>query len=201
LIYKYDICSWVGYNSTSLDLYFSFPCAYASCQRTYYLVASVTDSLGAGATSSVAQLVVNATYNTTLPETIYCPNCPGTVGTNVTVGVPGIYVPPIAPPTISPTESLFKLTDTARQLNITGTGLIVIMIIDRILTLAGIATLISIAVGAAVGYLTRNGQVTSIAILLMVLLFTLIGFYPWWFGLVFIIIAGLIVTLMFKGAF
>jgi len=201
LIYKYDICSWVGYNSTSLDLYFSFPCSYASCQRTYYLVASVTDSLGAGATSSVVQLVVNATYNATLPETIYCPNCPGTVGSNVTVGVPGIYVPPAAPPTISPTESLFKLTDTARQLNITGPGLIGIMILDRILTLAGIATLISIAVGAGVGYITKNGQVIGIAILLMVLLFTLIGFYPWWFGIVFIIIAGLIVTLMFKGAF
>jgi len=201
LIYKYDICSWVGYNSTSLDLYFSFPCAYASCQRTYYLVASVTDSLGAGATSSVAQLVVNATYNTTLPETIYCPNCPGTVGTNVTVGVPGIYVPPIAPPTISPTESLFKLTDTARQLNITGTGLIVIMIIDRILTLAGIATLIVVALTAVVGYYTKSGQVAAIVALLMVMLFTIIGFYPWWFGIVLIIIAGLIVTLMFKGVF
>jgi hypothetical protein len=165
------------------------------------LVASVTDSLGAGATSSVVQLVVNATYNTTLPETIYCPNCPGTVGSNITAGVPGVYVPPVVSPTISPTESLFKLTDTARQLNITGPALVGIMIIDRILTLAGIATLISIAVGAAVGYLTRNGQVTGIAILLMVLLFTLAGFYPWWFGLVFIIIAGLIVTIMFREAF
>ena len=201
LIYKYDICEWVSYNLTSLDLYFSFPCAYTSCQRTYYLVASVTDSLGAGATSSVVQLVVNATYNTTLPETIYCPNCPGLTGANITVGVPGVYVPPVAPPVISPTESLFKLTDIARQLNVTGFGLIGIMIIDRILTLAGIATLISIAVGAVIGYLTRNGQVTTIVILLMVLLFTLIGFYPWWFGIVFIIIAGLIVTIMFKEAF
>jgi hypothetical protein len=201
LIYKYDICKWVGYNSTSLDLYFSFPCAYTSCQRTYYLIASVTDSLGAGATSSVVQLVVNATYNTTLPETIYCPNCPGTVGSNVTVGVPGIYVPPVVPPTISPTESLFKLTDTARQLNITGAGLVGIMIIDRILTLAGIATLITIAVGAALGYITKNGHVAAIAILISIGFFTLIGFYPWWFGIVFIIIAGLIVTLMFKGAF
>jgi hypothetical protein len=201
LIYKYDICSWVGYNLTSLDLYFSLPCSYTSCQRTYYLIASVTDSLGASATSSVVQLVVNATYNTTLPETIYTPNCPGVVGANITVGVPGIYLPPVAPPVISPTESLFKLTDTARQLNITGAGLIGIMIIDRILTLAGIATLISIVIGAAVGYLTRNGQVAAIAILLSVVFFTLAGFYPWWFGIVFIIIAGLIVTLIFRGAF
>jgi hypothetical protein len=201
LIYRYDICQWVGYNSTSLDLYFSFPCAYTSCQRTYYLVASVTDSLGAGATSSVVQLLVNATYNTTLPETIYCPNCPGTVGSNVTVGVPGIYVPPVVSPIISPTESLFKLTDIAMQLNITGAGLVGIMIIDRILTLAGIATLISIGIGAALGYITKNGFVVAVGILLLVIFFTLIGFYPWWFGIVFIIIAGLIVTLMFKGAF
>jgi hypothetical protein len=201
LIYKYDICKWVGYNSTILDLYFSFPCAYTSCQRTYYLVASVTDSLGAGATSSVAQLVVNATYNTTLPETIYCPNCPGVVGPNITVGVPGVYVPPVVVPVISPTESLFKLTDTARQLNITGASLVGIMIIDRILTLAGIATLIVISLATIVGYYTKSGQVAAIVALLMVMLFTIIGFYPWWFGIVFIIIAGLIFTLIMKGAF
>jgi len=93
------------------------------------------------------------------------------------------------------------LTGTALQLNITGSALVGIAILDRILSLAGIATLISIAVGAGVGYVTRNGHVAAIAILLSVIFFTLIGFYPWWFGLVFIIIAGLIVTIMFKEAF
>jgi hypothetical protein len=114
-----------------------------------------------------------------------------------------IVSPPIpgAPPGAGYTGGLFNLTGTAQQLNLTGTALVGIAILDRLFSLAGIATFISIAVGAAVGYLTRNGQVTAIAILLMVLLFTLIGFYPWWFGIVFIIIAGLIVTLMFKGAF
>ena len=118
--------------------------------------------------------------------------------TTTTVGAPTI---PGAPPGVGYTGGLFNLTGTALKLNISGAALVGISILDRLLSLAGIATFISIAVGAAVGYLTRNGQVTAIAILLMVLLFTLIGFYPWWFGIVFIIIAGLIVTLMFKGAF
>jgi hypothetical protein len=200
LIYKYDICSWVGYNSTSLDLYFSFPCGYTSCQRTYYLVASVTDSLGAGATSSVVQLLVNATYNTTLSETIYCPNCPGTVGANVTIGVPSIPTVPTIPTAISPTESLFHLTDIAIGLNITGPALVGIMIIDKFLSLAGIATLIVIGFGIAVGYATKSGQAVVVTFLIGVMVFTLLGFYPWWLGLVFIIIAGFIFALAMKGA-
>jgi hypothetical protein len=118
--------------------------------------------------------------------------------TTITTGPAPI---PGAPPGAGYTGGLFNLTGAAIELNISGGALVGIAIIDRILSLAGIATFISIVVGAVVGYLTRNGQVTAIAILLMVLLFTLIGFYPWWFGIVFIIIAGLIVTLMFKGAF
>ena len=121
-----------------------------------------------------------------------------TTTTTTTIGPSPI---PGAPPGVGYTGGLFNLTGTALQLNITGSALVGIAILDRILSLAGIATFISIAVGAAVGYLTRNGQVTAITILLMVLLFTLAGFYPWWFGLVFIIIAGLIVTIMFREAF
>jgi hypothetical protein len=118
--------------------------------------------------------------------------------TTTTIGPSPI---PGAPPGVGYTGGLFNLTGKAIELNITGAALVGVAILDRLFSLAGIATFISIAVGAAVGYLTRNGQITAIAILLMVLLFTLIGFYPWWFGLVFIIIAGLIVTIMFKEAF
>jgi hypothetical protein len=118
--------------------------------------------------------------------------------TTTTIGPPPI---PGAPPSAGYTGGLFNLTGTALQLNITGSALVGIAILDRILSLAGIATFISIAIGAGVGYVTRNGHVAAIAILLSVIFFTLIGFYPWWFGIVFIIIAGLIVTLMFKGAF
>jgi hypothetical protein len=125
-------------------------------------------------------------------------SCAAVTTTTTTIVAPTI---PGAPPGVGYTGGLFNLTGKAMELNITGSALVGIAILDRMLSLAGIATFISIAVGAAVGYLTRNGQVTAIAILLMVLLFTLIGFYPWWFGIVFIIIAGLIVTIIFKEAF
>jgi hypothetical protein len=118
--------------------------------------------------------------------------------TTTTIGPSPI---PGAPPGVGYTGGLFNLTGKAMELNITGSALVVIAILDRILSLAGIATFISIAVGIGVGYVTRNGQVTAIAILLSVIFFTLIGFYPWWFGVVFIIIAGLIITIMFKEAF
>jgi hypothetical protein len=137
-------------------------------------------------------------------EQHYVPDseCYNYTGTTTTT-VPGVPSPPIpgAPPGVGYTGGLFNLTGKAMELNITGSALVGIAILDRILSLAGIATLISIAVGAGVGYVTRNGHVAAIAILLSVIFFTLIGFYPWWFGIVFIIIAGLIVTLMFKGAF
>jgi len=200
LIYKYDICEWVAYAGNSLDLYFSFPCPYSACERTYYLIASVTDSLAAGATSPIRALVISSGYNTTNPETIYVPNCPGIIGGNITPGLPGVPpVPIITFPTY--TESIFKLTELARQYNVTGPALVGVMIIDRILTLAGIATLITVFIGAFVGYYTKSGQFAILASLLLVLLFTILGFYPWWLGIVFIIIAGLIVTLLFKGAF
>jgi hypothetical protein len=111
--------------------------------------------------------------------------------------------PPIpgVPPDIGYTGGLFNLTGVAMELNITGPALVGIAIIDRIFSLAGIATIISIAVGAALGYITKNGHVAAIAILLSVIFFTLAGFYPWWFGIVFIIIAGLILTVIFRGAF
>jgi predicted transcriptional regulator with HTH domain len=120
-----------------------------------------------------------------------------------TTTVPGVPTPPIpgAPPGAGYTGGLFNLTGKAIELNITGGALVGITILDRILSLAGIATIISIAVGAALGYITKNGHVAAIGILLLIIFFTLIGFYPWWFGIVFIIIAGLIVTIMFKEAF
>jgi hypothetical protein len=125
-------------------------------------------------------------------------SCAAVITTTTTVGPSPI---PGAPPGVGYTGGLFNLTGTAQQLNITGAALVGIAILDRLFSLAGIATFISIAVGAALGYLTKNGHVTAIAILLMIMLFTLLGFYPWWFGIVFIIIAGAILTLMFKGAF
>jgi hypothetical protein len=121
-----------------------------------------------------------------------------TTTTTTTIGPAPI---PGAPPGAGYTGGLFNLTGVAMDLNITGPALVGIAIIDRILSLAGIATFISIAVGVALGYITKNGHVAAIGILLSVIFFTLIGFYPWWFGIVFIIIAGLIVTIMFKEAF
>jgi hypothetical protein len=111
--------------------------------------------------------------------------------------------PPIpgVPPGVGYTGGLFNLTERAVDLNITGPALVGIAILDRIFSLAGIATIISIAAGIAVGYITRNGHVAAIAILLSVIFFTLAGFYPWWFGIVFIIIAGLIITIIFREAF
>jgi hypothetical protein len=126
-------------------------------------------------------------------------SCVGATTTTTTT----IEAPPIpgAPPGAGYTGGLFNLTGKAIELNITGGALVGIAILDRILSLAGIATFISIAVGAALGYITKNGHVAAIGILLLIIFFTLIGFYPWWFGIVFIIIAGLIVTIMFKEAF
>ena len=123
------------------------------------------------------------------------------------------YIPPSPPPPTSPpptipgippvgyTGGLFNLTGIAQQYNITDSALIGITIIDRILSLAGIATLITVITVALVGYYTKSGVTAVVIALLMVLLFTILGFYPWWFGIVFIIIASLIVTLLFKGAF
>jgi len=201
LIYKYDICEWVTYNGTTqIDLYFSYPCAYSKCERTYYLIASVTDSLGAGATSSIKSLIVNATYNTTLPETIYNPNCPGVVGANITPSLPEV---PVVPPVVFPpyAEGVFRLTDIATQLNITGPALVGIMIVDRILSLAGIATILTVLFAIAVGYFTKSGLASAVTVLLCVLMFTILGFYPWWLGVVFIIIAGFIIATMLKGVF
>ena len=127
-------------------------------------------------------------------------SCAGAVTTTTTTTI-GPSPIPGAPPGVGYSGGLFNLTGTALQLNITGPALVGIAILDRILSLVGIATLISIAVGVGVGYLTRNGHVAAIAILLSVIFFVLAGFYPWWFGLVFIIIAGLIVTIMFREAF
>jgi|GEM_PF-3307353 len=202
LIYNYDICKWVTYSGTTqIDLYFSYPCSYSICERTYYLIASVTDSLGAGATSSIKSLIVNATYNATLPETIYNPNCPGMVGANITPGLPGVSPP--TPPGVVPSyaEGVFGLTDIAMQLNITGPALVGIMIVDKILSLAGIATIITILFAVIVGYFTKSGLASAVTILLSVLLFTILGFYPWWLGIVFIIVAGFIIATMLKGVF
>ena len=126
-------------------------------------------------------------------------SCSATAPTTTTTIGPSPI--PGAPPGVGYTGGLFNLTGIALQLNITGSALVGIAILDRILSLAGIATLIVIALTALVGYYTKSGQVAAIVALLMVMLFTIIGFYPWWFGIVFIIIAGLIVTIMFKGAF
>jgi hypothetical protein len=128
-----------------------------------------------------------------------CYNYTATTTTTTTTTIPSSI--PGIPPGVGYTGGLFNLTGKAIELNITGGALVGIAILDRILSLAGIATFITIAVGAALGYITKNGHVAAIAILLLIIFFTLIGFYPWWFGIVFIIIAGLIVTLMFKGAF
>jgi len=129
--------------------------------------------------------------------------CYNYTATTTTTTIPGVPGPPIpgAPSGVGYTGGLFNLTGTAQQLNITGAALVGVAILDRLFSLAGIATLIVIAFTTIVGYYTKSGQVAAIVALLMVMLFTILGFYPWWFGIVFIIIAGLIVTLMFKGAF
>ncbi|MCR6669563.1 MAG: hypothetical protein NDF51_06150, partial [archaeon YNP-WB-040] len=94
-----------------------------------------------------------------------------TTTTTTIVGAPPI---PGAPPGAGYTGGLFNLTGTALQLNISGAALVGIAIIDRIFSLAGIATLIVVALTAVVGYYTKSGQVAAIVALLMVMLFTII---------------------------
>jgi len=123
-----------------------------------------------------------------------------------------VYVPPTTtlPPTAPPipgippvdyTGGILNLTGTAQELNITGYALVGIAVIDRMLSLAGIATLLTIAFTALVGYYTKSGLASGIVAILCVLMFTILGFYPWWLGVVFIIIAGFIIATMLKGVF
>ena len=121
------------------------------------------------------------------------------------------YVPPTTTTTISPipgispetgyTGGILNLTGTAQELNITGYALVGIAVIDRILSLAGIATLLTIVFTALVGYYTKSGLASGIVAILCVLMFTILGFYPWWLGVVFIIIAGFVIATMLKGVF
>ena len=161
-----------------------------------------------------SEWIFEGCYNSThsyMTRTCSPPRCSDEIyiyynGTCLEAYVPPTTLPPPAPPIpgIPPVGyggGIFNLTGTAQELNITGYALVGIALIDRILSLAGIATLLTILLGTLVGYYTKSGLASAVTVLLCVLMFTILGFYPWWLGVVFIIIAGFIIATMIKGVF
>jgi len=200
-IYHLTLCKWKGY-SANMTLYFSFPCSYSYCERTYYLIARATDSAGATAVSNIVEIVVNTTYNPKLPDTIFIPDCPG-ITVNATPTVPYVPPPVVVPTTLPSTAPIINVTEMAEKYNITGPALTSLYLVSTLVTPTGISLLISIAIATVIAYLFR-GTPNAVLIWLgaflgMLILFAVGGYFPSWILLILIVITGLGVAYFFKG--
>lgn len=110
------------------------------------------------------------------------------------------YVPPVTTTTI-PQIPLLNVSEVAELYNITDTKVLAFMtMISLFTTPIFIASIILVGIVGYIGF--KAGKIPAvIAALVLFFIYVFLGIYPIWLGIVLIIIAGFILTIIFREAF